>query len=679
MSNLRRPVPRQAAALPALAAAALLLAAGCATGGGGPAGGPGPADGDGPARAGTDGPPAGRSAGEGAWVRRVRGMTVLDSTGSPYAWPFLGGFDAPRPQLLDIDRDGDDDLFLQERTGEVMFFERVDRAELPPGRRAARGRGPAGSDRASDPASDTAVAGPPFVWRADAYRGLAVGDWYRFGDVDMDGDVDLLAEEPFSHVRYYRNDGEPGSPDFVPAADTLRTTGGEAIFSDRQNVPNVGDIDCDGRQDLLVGRLDGTVTRFEVAGWRESPEGERVPRFRRVTDRFQDIEIVAEFVGSLHGANSLVVTDFDGDGDPDLFWGDFFEAGLLYIENTGSCGQPNLRGRPVPFPPADPVETSGYNAATFGDLDGDGDRDLLLGVIGGAYNSVTTAADNVWYLENTDSGWERRAKRYLPGLDVGSESVPAFADLDGEGGPDLLLANKIDPDERTSSVIHRYERLTGTGGDGEPAWRQAGSLPMRGSYQYAPAFGDLDDDGDDDLVLGDWRDELTLHRNRGPGEDGRVRWEAADSALATLSRGSHAVPALGDLDGDGDLDLLVGEASGTINLFRNVGTPSEPDFELVSDAWRGIRVERRSAPALGDLDGDGDLDLLVGSSGQGIRLWRNEGTPSAPDFVDEGRLDADTRGLSAPALADVDGDGTAELFSGTASGGLLWFERDGGR
>lgn len=588
---------------------------------------------------------------------------MLDSAGDPLPYPFLGGFAAPRPQLLDIDRDGDDDLFLQERTGEVMFFERVRRS------------GPAG-DRDGAPArSDSTRPAPPYEWRTDDYRGLAVGDWYRFGDVDMDGDVDLLAEQPFSHVRYYRNDGEPGAPEFVPAADTLRTTGGEALFSDRQNIPNVGDVDCDGRQDLLVGRLDGTVTRFEVAGWREGPEGGSVPRFRRVTDRFQDIEIVAEFVGSLHGANSLVVTDFDGDGDRDLFWGDFFEAGLLYIENTGSCRQPNLRGEPVPFPPSDPLATSGYNAATFGDVDGDGDRDLLMGVIGGAYDPLTTSADNLWYVEQTEEGWRLRSRRYLRGIDVGSETVPAVADLDGEGGPDLLLAAKNDPDERTTSVIHRFARIDTADG---PGWRRRGALPMRGSYQYAPAFGDLDGDGLPDLVLGDWRDELTWYRNLGPDEEGRVRFEVADSTAAVLERGSHAVPALGDLDGDGDLDLVVGEGGGTLTYFRNVGTPSEPEFERVSSDWLGIEVDRRSAPALGDLDGDGDLDLLVGSASRGIRLHRNRGTPSSPDFVDEGRLDAATRGLSTPTLADVDGDGAPELFSGSAGGGLLYFERGGG-
>jgi len=596
----------------------------------------------------------------------VSGPVVRDSTGRAHAYPFLGGLDAPRPQLLDIDGDGDDDLFVQERTGEVMFFERVEADS-------------SGSRGASE-------VGPPFVWRSDAYRGLEVGEWFRFGDIDMDGDPDLLGEERFSHVRMYRNVGEPGRPEFELATDTLRLVAGDPIFSDRQNVPNVGDVDCDGLQDLLVGRLSGTVTRFEVA--ESSAEGGPAPRFRLVTDRFQDIEIVNPFMGVRHGANSLVVTDFDGDGDPDLFWGDFFESGLLYIENTGSCANPNLRSEPIPFPPDDPLATSGYNAPTFGDVDGDGDRDLIVGVLGGAYDPLTTAADNLYLLLNLEGRWELRTRRFLSGVDVGSESRPALVDLDGDGDEDLVVAGKIDPVERSTSVMRVYERVgsgpaPGSPAGSSPAWHRNGSLPLRGAYQYAPAFGDLDGDGDPDMILGDWRDELAFYRNEGTGgaEGGAgARWprfELADSAAATLSRGSHATPTLGDLDGDGDLDLVVGEASGTLNYFRNVGTSSVPRFELVTDGLGGIDVGRRSAPTLVDVDGDGLPDLLVGSESEGIRYVRNVGSPSEPEFVDRGRLDADTRGLSSPILRDLDADGERELLSGSASGGLLWFERRG--
>ena len=79
-------------------------------------------------------------------------------------------------------------------------------------------------------------------------------------------------------------------------------------------------------------------------------------------------------------------------------WGDFFEPGLLFIENRGSCAAPNLRGEPAPFPLDDPVRTSGYNAPAFGDVDGDGDLDLLIGVLGGAFNPNTSTVENLIYL-----------------------------------------------------------------------------------------------------------------------------------------------------------------------------------------------------------------------------------------------------------------------------------------
>ena len=204
------------------------------------------------------------------YVRRIQGLEVIDENGNPVEQPFLGGFNIPRPQLVDIDADGDHDLFLQEWSGSVMFFEHV------------------------------AGATPRYQWRADRYQDLEVGEWYRFVDLDRDGDADLLAERPFSYLRYYRNDGTPQDAIFVAAADTLRDTDGRAIFSDRQNIPNATDIDCDGQMDLLIGRLEGTVTRYEETGTDENG----IPRFRHLTDAFEGIKIVAQ-IGSAHGANTM--------------------------------------------------------------------------------------------------------------------------------------------------------------------------------------------------------------------------------------------------------------------------------------------------------------------------------------------------------------------------------------
>lgn len=566
--------------------------------------------------------------------RQITPFPVHDSAGTPLDHPFLGGYNVPRPQFVDIDGDGDEDLFVQENSNELIYFENVS-----PG------------------------AGSPLAWRSDRYRGLEIGEWYRFADMDGDGDFDLLAEQPYSHIRYYRNEGTPREPEFVLAADTLRDVDGEPIFSDRQNIPNVTDIDCDGRLDLFIGRLDGTVRRYESTG-RDARE---IPQFELTDRKFEGIEIVNQF-GTLHGANTLTFADIEGDGDQDMFWGDFFEPSLLLIENRGSCGNTDLQGEPTPFPPSDPVASSGYNAPAFADWGGDGDLDLFVGVLGGAYSASRTLAKNFHFYERgPDGSFTLQTRRFLSMIDIGNESMPAAGDVDGDGDTDLLLANKIDPADRNTSVVYRYEN---SGGAGAPSFRRAGRLDLPEAYHYAPVLGDVDGDGRDDLLLGTWRGRIAYYRSTGEG------FESVSENLIEVERGSNIAPALGDLDDDGDLDLLAGESGGGVRYYRNEGTSREPEFVPVEEAFPGVRADRRSVPALHDIDGDGDLDLFLGSQSGGLLFFRNSGSAGRPEFEREPLPAAlDVPALSSPIFADVDGDGEAEFLSGGEGGGLVYYDR----
>ena len=619
-----------------LAAAALLLLA-CGPASGGAQSAPAPRPPDRPAAGGF----------LGRLERRVEAIAIADSSGRPYALPFLGGLDRPRPQLVDIDGDGDLDLFVQEYSGRMSYFER------------------SGSG-----------AEARWTWRTDRWHDLDIGEWSRFVDVDGDGDLDVLGEAPYSFIRWYRNDGSAKAPKFTLAADSLRDIGNQPIFADRQNIPQLADLDCNGRLDLMLGRVDGTITRFEM----RDLHPQYGPRFAFVTDRFENIQILggdaagpaplptpATPVGpSLHGANTMAITDLDRDGDQDILWGDFFEPGLLWIRNDGSCTAPSMRGTPIPFPAGTPVRTSGYNAPTMADLDGDGDTDLLMGVLGGAYNPTRTARDNLYRLEQTAPGlFTVRGTRELDGFDLGSESVPALADLDGDGDLDLLAGNKIEADGAQVAGLYLLEN---TGTAKAAAFRERGRVDVAGAYHYAPALGDLDGDGDLDLVLGTWRDDVPWYRNEGTRR--AAKFVRADSALVRLTRGSHANPALADLDGDGDLDLLVGEASGAVNYYRNEGSRTAAKFVLVSDEWEGISGIRRSVPRPVDLDGDGDLDLVVGTESGRPLVLRNTGTRTAPRFAPEEAAAPQWPPYAAPAFGDLDGDGDVDLLLGGASGGL---------
>ncbi len=521
---------------------------------------------------------------------------LADATGRAFALPFLGGFDVPRPQFVDIDADGDLDLFVQEYSNTLAFFENTGTA-----------------------------ARPAYAWRSDKYQNLDVGEWYRFIDLDADGRVDLVSEEPFSHVRFYRNIGSRTQPAFESAGQLLDADG-QPVFFDRQNIPTFVDLDCDKRIDLFVGRVDGTVARLEA----EQPGS---VKFGLIEERFEGIEIVAR-IGfgmppTMHGANALAFADYDADGDADLFWGDFFEAGVLLIENIGrTCSTPSFQVEPVLLP-LDAIRTSGYNAPAPIDLDGDGDLDFLMGVLGGAFNPIATAADNFFYWERSAKDrFELRTKRFLDGLDLGNDTVPAFVDLDADGDLDLVVGNKIDPAAGDSG---RLTFFTNEGTRTAPRFRWTSSLPMADAYHLAPAFGDLDGDGDQDLLLGTWNKDVLFYRNQGTARE--ARWVLDEAASIKPPRVSQATPVLGDIDGDRDLDLFIGQANGAVVFYRNDGTPKAPRFVLVSDALDGIKVGRRSAPTLVDMDDDGRLDLVIGREDRGAVAYRNAGRATSPTFV----------------------------------------------
>ncbi len=567
--------------------------------------------------------------------RDAYAFEVRDSTGNALDHPFLGGFNLPRPQFVDIDADGDQDLFVQEVTGRIKYFENT---------------------------------GTPtearLVWRTDWYKNLDVGEWYRFSDLDGDGDFDILGEEPYSYVRLFRNVGTPKQPSFELLADSLKAASGAPLFADRQNIPTIADVDCDGLLDLFIGRIDGTVMRYESVG----DDADGLPRFALVTERFEDIEIVAQ-IGTLHGANTLAFYDVDSDGDEDLFWGDFFEPGLLLIRNTGTCASPDLRGEPISFPPDDPLRTSGYNAPVFADIDGDGDKDLFVGVLGGAFNPNQSAADNLLFFESADGSYTLRTGQFLSQVDVGAETIPAFADLDGDGDIDLLLSNKIAVDDFRTGRVFRYNNV---GSRTEPEFQFAGQLDVTDNFHYAPALADLDADGDLDMLAGTWNKGITYWENTGNESD--FLPTIVEDRTIKLTRGSNATPALVDIDADGDLDLFVGESSGELNFYSNTGSETEFAFDLISDKYLDIDVGRRSAPTFTDLDADGDFDLILGREADGAVVYLNVGTAELPEFREVPALQITLPINAVVTFVDIDGDGDKDFFSGGLGGGLVYWE-----
>ena len=125
-----------------------------------------------------------------------------------------------------------------------------------------------------------------------------------------------------------------------------------------------------------------------------------------------------------------------------------------------------------------------------------------------------------------------------------------------------------------------------------------------------------------------------------------------------------------------DLSQSASEASGEVNFVRNTGTVAMPAFKVESEAFQAVDAGRRSHPAFTDLDGDGDLDLLLGHESAGAVVYRNDGTKNEPRFSKtELFTDLHLPHSASPVFVDLDGDRQAELIAGSLSRGLTFFRR----
>ena len=256
-------------------------------------------------------------------------------------------------------------------------------------------------------------------------------------------------------------------------------------------------------------------------------------------------------------------------------------------------------------------------------------------------------------------------------------SKPALADLDGDGDLDLLSG-------MDSGAFAYAENLAGAGEPPSFGGLQMGPFGLSGfGPTSAPSVADLDGDGDLDVLSGQTfnavHPPLVYYENAAGGPGPPVFLAEQFNPFGMKSLGNSVVPAVADLDSDGDLDVLTGNFAGAFVYHENTAGPGRPPaFAFAQINPYGLAdVGLASAPAVADLDGDGDPDVLSGTAAGGFVFFENVAQPSAPPrFVARrgARLGLrDVGAFSAPAVADLDGDGVLDVLAGEESGDFVFF------
>lgn len=596
-----------------------------------------------------------------------RSTTPADqASGIPLKYPWAGGLNSCQFCSIDLNLDGINDLLIFDRHGnrKLTFINHGT---------------PNTVDYTFDP--EYALLLPE------------VQDWVMTLDYDLDGKSDIFTYSQ-GGVRVFKNISDI-SLKFKLITDLLESfyyTGKVGILVTSVDYPALADIDNDGDTDLLTffglgsyveyhqnlsmekyGHCDSLDFRLADPCWgrfKESEGGNRItlnsgcpyyePDLRMTNFDLRSKDSFVRRPTGRHTGSTLLATDLNNDGLKDLILGDVDYPGLVALFNGGTPDSALMVEQDTAFPAGTtPVHLFSFPAVSHIDIDNDGLRDLLVS----PFDPGLSTSDNyndVWFYKNTglvtQPVYEKQAEQLFRNemMDFGSASHPVLFDFDGDGLQDLFIGNfgKFVDAYYEEAVLHavyssQISYFKNTGTINEPVFRYVtddlAGISILGLYGAFPALGDLDGDGRPDLLLGNSNGQLILCRNTG-GSSWNPTFDVPILNWLGIDAGDYSAPQLFDLDKDGRPDLIIGEQNGNLNYHRNVGTFENPSFSFVTDSLGKVNVTNYnlsyygfSTPCFSRLT-DGTTILLAGSDEGRIRFFRNIDDNLEGKFTETGGL-----------------------------------------
>lgn len=498
------------------------------------------------------------------------------------------------------------------------------------------------------------------------------------GDTDGDGDLDITYMKKHSPNRFKifnienLGGGNYGSATVITSA--YESTSGNVSF-----YYQLGDIDNDGNLDILEAHQTGWPANLRLLNWAKGNGNGTFLPFQLITDsaaaqfKLFDFDLdgkldvfymnttnlmyqrnlgMAQFAAmdtiSLIDVNLLDIVDLNGDNYLDLIVTNYPNAQSLHrvINNAGNF-----------LPPVSiPVTYDGYLRVTHLDIDDDGDQDVICYFDGDSYQFGTSAIG--WH-ENNGTG-SLSNFQLIDGYAMGIVDM-TIGDFTGNGKVDLAIVKGLST-YSNDQAIGFYPNT--------PAGIQTPYIPISEQADNVQSIieSDVDSDGLKDIIVTSTVDKtVSWHKNLGDNAWGPIEIisEYATTAYNNGSRSSIAI----DLDNDGDEDIITSSYwDSYLAYYENLGGGNFSNEIILNGSLANILKLIKA-----DLDNDGFEDVIISLAGlnAGVLWLKNNGTGSLvnPTYI--------ANAYSKPIVADLDQDGNLDII-GIGSGTIEWSRNLGG-
>ncbi|HRI79729.1 MAG TPA: VCBS repeat-containing protein [Cyclobacteriaceae bacterium] len=531
--------------------------------------------------------------------------------------PWAGGLNSAQMNTLDLNADGKDDLVIFDNTtAKINTYVVV---------------------------NNTYVYAPEY----EIYFPTEISTFVVLRDYDCDGKKDLFTfgqigilvfkniTPPGGHLSWKKlKFFNSGTGLYSDVLLTLGVSGKINLLPGVNDLPNFTDMDGDGDLDVLNMRFVSPSS----AEYHKNFSMERYGRcdsleLERQTDTWGNFEecscgkiafgsqTCADIGGRVAhtGGKSLLTFDADNDGDKDLVYAEESCTNLYFMENKGNAAIANMTSFSI-FPPGTPVNIL-YPASFLADWDFDGKPDLIASSNLYARNALTNNfRQSVWFYKNTGTSqvpvFTFSKNNFLQEnmIEVGDFSAPAFTDMDQDGDEDMIIGRYT-----AEAGLGTFYYFENTGTTLAPSFQfvtdDIFNFSLLPYYNLKPQFIDFDNNGGMDLIFtatNSLNGKTSLYYMLSKSSTAPSFAGQPIQLVSSILLDASENATMIDIDQDGKKDLLIGRYNGALEYWRNSGGGS---FFLSNNKYLGLgtSLSRQSVTAVaGDLDADGREDLVVG-------------------------------------------------------------------